>query len=170
MLRCIIFCKVHSIGAINVCKQSIIIYLIWALSLRISWHKIWKVRNDVKIYHKIRQVCHIVWKVCHDIKKVWKVCHDIKKVWNNIKMHVIDVKNYVMMSKSASWCQNVCEIRHDVKRYVDRVIKKYDMVSRCKSWLQNIILSSKCHQKVRHNAIKYIENIKKYVKNKHIMR
>ena len=33
-----------------------------------------------------------------------------------------------------------------------------------KSWLQNIIMSSKCHQKVRYNAIKYIENIKKYVK------
>ena len=49
-----------------------------------------------------KYICHIVWKVCHDIKKVWKVCHDIKKVWNNVKMHVINVKKYAMTAKSAS--------------------------------------------------------------------
>ena len=143
----------YFLAMINVDKQSNIICLIWALSLRISWHKrkIWKVRNDVKIYHKIRQVCHEVCKVCHDIKQIWKVCHDIKKVWNNVKMHVINVKNYVMTSKSASWCQNVCEIRHDVKRYVDRDIKKYVMTSKSKSRCQEVSRDCKtslCHQNV----------------------
>ena len=77
-----------------------------------------------------------------------------------------------MTSKSASRCHKVCEIRHDVKRYVvtsksvslrqevSHGVKRYVVIAK-HHYVQNVI---------KKYVITYIENIKKYVKKKHIMR
>ena len=121
-----------------------------------------KVCCHVKTSMENSKWCQNLWKVHYDVKNnvmTWKVASKLRqKVWHDVKMYVVmsksmpgrqkvrcDVKKYwkyIMisnkyiisksMTKGTSWCQNVWQVRHDVKMYVIKWnvwknVKKYIM-------------------------------------------
>ena len=99
-----------------------------------------------------------------------KLCHDVKKFVMTSK------RSFIMLAKSASWCQNV---RHDVKKCVMTSHIRHD-VKRCvitskglshdvktTSWRTIYVMTSKSSslcQKVR-IIPKWFSNIYKWIRN-----
>ena len=119
------------------------------------------------IHHDVKNTSWDSWPWWHR-----KVCRDVKKFVVTSKTHHV-VKEYIMMSKTISWCKKfvlTSIICHDIKKFImtSKSLSWFVMTSKSLSWSQNvhhdvkkfIMMSKVCHD-VKNTS--WLSN--KFVKN-----